>query len=275
MIKNSIKGLIVAGLVFASGAAMASTNIQFLTFPGSGSSITTEAGNDVNARVTTQLTGGSELESMSFQAVDNMGNDIGMPELCKDIANRIVAGTYLVSSPFETEGSTEGTFGVRVRTYGLVGPGVDNNCGGATTDNQYFSNRLTLTENLNTGPVANNTGSGTTGASTGGGTVTPSWQSQIDALMAAINALTVKVNAISTSTPAVGAGANAAVCSQLSSYAGLPMGATGPNVTAAQMFVMSHGGSIPLISINHVAYGYWGSQSMGALWQAKSATGCN
>lgn len=169
-----VVGAAIVGPALIASSAFAATNITFLTFPNSGPNATIAAGDSVDTKVTFDLTGSSELESLSLQIVDNAGNNIGMPETCFDVADRVVAGTFTRVGNFDTTGGTEGTFGIRVRGYGVTGPGTDNNCGGTVNDNQYFANRLTLTEGQNQGDNANNTGGGS-GGNTGGSNQPPSW----------------------------------------------------------------------------------------------------
>ncbi len=60
-----------------------------------------------------------------------------------------------------------------------------------------------------------------------------------------------------------------AACVQLKSY-NFVYGSVGVGVQAAQTYVMTHGGSIAA-----GATGFWGTQSAGALIQAKGANNCN
>lgn len=65
------------------------------------------------------------------------------------------------------------------------------------------------------------------------------------------------------------------VCAQLATYNYLSYGSVGSNVIEAQTYVMAHGGHISAISSGSTGKGFWGSQSAGALGEAKGVNSCN
>jgi len=247
-----------------TATAFAATSITHIDFPGSGPNATVQAGDSVDTKVTFDLTGSSELESLSLQIVDNAGNDIGMPQACFDVADRIVAGTFTRVGGFDTTGGTEGTFGIRVRAYGVPGPGTDNNCGGTVNDNQYFPNRLTLTEDQNTGDNANNTG-GTFGGSVSG-------TSKLDDLIALLGKL-IKGNSGGTPAPT----GNAAKCSMIRPFLGAtPYEYTSLGVQLQSVLLLDNPNSIPALHAGAtIPMGYFGPQTHAALAAYNAMYGCN
>lgn len=250
-------------------AASASTNLTFLTFPNFGPNVTTEIGSTIQVKDTITLTGSSELESISHQLVDNSGNNIGMPEVCENVADRVVAGTYTVVSDFDLTGGTEGTFGIRTRAYGVTGPGTDNNCGGTVNDNQYYSARVTLTENQNTGNNANNTGGNSTG---GTGSGANSVSAQLAALAASIQAFIASLH--STTTPPVTG--NAAKCDVVRPYLGAqPFAYSSVGVQLQSALLLDDPTSIPALKAGAtIPMGYFGPQTHAALTNFSSKYGC-
>lgn len=184
-------------------ASFAATNLTFVTFPNNGgANATVEKGESMDVKVTYDLTNDTDNESLSWEIVGS-----GLPETCVNVGDRINTGTFTALFPISTVGATEGTFDIRIRSYGVNGAGTDNNCGGTITNSQNFTNRVTITEEANdNGSVANNTGAGVTGS-----TATPtnaalaSLKAQVDALIAQLTGLTTVV---ATFTPD-------AVCAQM------------------------------------------------------------
>lgn len=263
IIKFAVGAAIVAPALIAS-SAFAATSITFLTFPNSGPNATIEAGASVDTKVTFDLTANSELESLSLQIVDNAGNNIGMPETCFDVSDRVVAGTFTRVGTFDTTGGTEGTFGIRVRGYGVPGPGTDNNCGGTVNDNQYFPNRLTLTESQNTGNNANNTGGGPGGNTGSGG------------LAGQIGALTDLFKAwIAAQTKPTTPPATSAACSAYAqANGGTQMGVYNDANVRLQGFLLSQGASIPALKAG-ASFGFYGPQTQAAVAWFQGMNHCN
>lgn len=257
--KKLLIGVATAVAFVLPVAALASTNISDITFDGSGPNVTVTTGSTVNSKVTLTLTAGSEVESLGFQLVDNTGNSVGVPQTCVDVSDRVVAGTYTVEAPFDTTGSTEGTFGIRVKAYGITGPGADNNCGGTVNDNQYFSNRITFTESANSGnAIANNTGGGSGGS--GGST------NQLSVLIALLTQL-IHPSAGSSTPPA-------STDAQCAAFTNANVG-TQPNVynsgnIALQGYLLSQHMSIPALTQGGASFGFYGNQTTTAVGQWRS-----
>lgn len=261
-IVSGLAGVVAAAAMILPASAFAATNNTFLTFPNSGPNATIAAGDAVDTKVTFDLTGSSELESMSLQIVDNAGNNIGMPETCFDVADRVVAGTFTRVGNFDTTGGTEGTFGIRVRSYGVTGPGTDNNCGGTVTSNDYFSNRLTLTEGQNSGGNANNTGGGS-----GNTSGSPSQTSVLAAILAWIQGHS------GSGTPAP-APAPSTACATLNTKLLGTMDNTYNSANVMlQGYLLSEGESIPALAAG-ASFGYKGPQTNAALSHFKAAHQC-
>lgn len=106
--------------------ASAATTITAVTVNG-GPNATVPVGTSVQANVTFNITAGTDAESMSYQLVDNTGN-AALPAVCIDTADHTSAGTWNVSFPVGTGGQTEGTYRIRVRSYGDNNVGADNQC---------------------------------------------------------------------------------------------------------------------------------------------------
>lgn len=269
--KVSVVGAVLAfALSMIPLAASAATNITFLNFPGTGPNATIQAGDTVDTKVTFDLTSNSELESMSLQIVDNNGNDIGMPETCFDVSDRVVSGTFTRVGSFDTTGGTEGTFGVRVRGYGVTGPGTDNNCGGTVNDNQYFSNRLTLTEDQNNGGNANNTGAGQNNSGSVSGSTAGSSQAQMTALIALLTKL-VAGGTVGSGTTTT---ASAACTAYAQANGGTQMGVYNDANVRLQGFLLSQGASIPALKAG-ASFGFYGPQTQAAVAWFNSTNHCN
>lgn len=263
MNKISITGVIAGAMLVLPVAAFAATNNTFITFPGSGANATLQAGDSVTAKATITLTAGSELESVSSQLVDSAGNDVGIPEKCVDVNDRATAGTFNVTFPLDTIGGTEGTWSVRIRTYGLNGPGVDNNCGAGSTDNQLYTNRLTLTEDTNSGTVANNTSSGS-GSSTGA-------SNPFASILATLTAMLAKLNAAPVTPPAP---VTLPACTTLAAkMIGAQYGVRNQSNVMLQGYLLSEGESIPALAAG-ASFGLWLDQTNAALMHFKSVHGC-
>lgn len=266
---RKVAAIATSVLMFAPLSALASTNITFLTLNGAANA-TVGVGDNVDGKLTFDLTGSSENESLSWELVDNGGNNVGIPPTCVDVNDHIVAGTYNASFPMDTIGGTEGTFGIKVKLYGVVGSGTDNSCSGTVNDTMTFSNRLTLTAGETTGNTANNTGhgSGNSGSST-------SIQSQINTLASQLSQLVTAfskfVTGGGTATPP---STTSAVCT---AYAQANAG-TVPNTNNAanvrlQGFLLSQGASIPALAAG-ASFGFYGNQTTAAVGWFNSLNHC-
>ncbi len=119
---------LVAGVAFMAMPliALASANTNQVTVNG-GPNATVGLGDTVQGNVNFTMTSGTDVESFSYQVVDNTGN-AALPPVCIDSADHTSAGVYNSSFPIGTGGQTEGTWAVRIRLYGDTGVGVDNQC---------------------------------------------------------------------------------------------------------------------------------------------------
>lgn len=162
LVKFAISAGVIAPALMLAGTAFAATNIQQVEINGSNAA-TVPLGQTAQANVNFQLTGGTDAESMSWQIVDNTGNASLQP-VCVDTADHIGSGTFNVSFPIGTGGQTEGTFSVRVKSYGDNGTGVDNQCNAGDLNDTFTQNDvLTITSPTDSTTV---TGSPFTGNST-------------------------------------------------------------------------------------------------------------
>lgn len=247
-------------------AASASTTQTFLTLDGL-SNNTYTVGSSVNAKLSFDLTGASTLQSIKWEIL-NASNQPVLPFECQDVdPDFLTAGSYAAEFSMNTIGGSQGTWKIRVSTYGAAVPGANNNCTGTPDNTKTYSNVLTLTNDNSSGTVINNTGGGSGTGSTGTTGGVFGFTSFADFVAALKTALGIGTT---TTPPATG------VCAQLAQLDGsVAMGSVGPSVTNLQVFLIAHGGSIPAIQMNGAAYGYFGSQTQGALFQVKSLNGCN
>jgi hypothetical protein len=246
--------------------ALASTNITFLTLNG-GANATIPAGDSTDGKLTFNLTGTSENESLSWELVDNSGNNVGIPPTCIDIADHIVAGTYTAAFPVDTVGGTEGTFGMKIRMYGTTGNGADNNCGGVVNDTMTFNSVLTLTAGQATGETANNTGHN--GNSNSGSTN----NTALSAIMTALQAIIAKLTAVPVTPPTTG---NAAKCAAIAPYVNAPANTYSPTgVQLQSALLLNNPNSIPALAAGAtIPMGYFGPQTHAALYAYNAQYGC-
>lgn len=262
---KKVAGTIAAGALFALPMlALASTNITFLTL-NNAANATVQVGDSVDGKLTFNLTGGSENESLKWELVDNSGNNVGIPPTCVDVNDHIVAGTYTVAFPMDTVGGTEGTFGLKVKMYGLTGTGADNNCGGTVNDTMTFNNVLTLTAEQATGDTANNTGHGTGGSSVGNS------NTALSAIMTALQAIIAKLTApVAAPVPST-----SAVCAAYAqAAAGSMPGTTNSANVRLQGFLLSQGASIPALAAG-ASFGFDGPQTEAARAMFVGANQCH
>jgi hypothetical protein len=317
---NKIKflGTLAAMAAFAFPiAASASATTNQVTLNG-GPNATVSLGSTVQGNVNFTMTSGTDVESFSYQIVDNTGN-AALPPVCIDSTDHTSAGVYNSSFPVGTGGQTEGTWAIKIRLYGDTGVGVDNQCNRPSDLLDTFTSPeiLTITSPTDSTTQTGNPfpgdpngfcalfpadcSSGNTGLTdnTGFGSQsgfgsslnifclqhpllcgihppvvvpppTTTNSSTTDAILAALNAILVKL------TPGTGGtGANSQVCQGLIMVQdSLNVGSRGIAVSNLQVFLMAHGGNIPALG-NGAAYGYFGQQTAAALWQVRSANGCN
>lgn len=251
-----IKGALVgAALLIAPVAALASTNLTFLTVDGLANT-SVNVGDSIDAKVTYAVTSNDDVESLDWELVGS-----GLPPQCVDIPDQINTGTFHPSFEMNTDGATGGTFDVKVRLYGVNGSGTDQLCGSTPNDTMTFTNRVAITEDGNSTGVGS--GTGNTGNGTGSGSVMPAWfQAWISGPFAAILAALKP-----TTAPAP---TQEALCTQLP---------PGSNVWSLQTFLMTPtlGGQAAVFNQAGVyaPTGYLGPITLQALSNFKYAHHCN
>lgn len=295
--RKVIAGL-AAVILFGAGTVAASTNITFLTLNG-GPNATVPVGNTVQANVQYDLvsdTTTSDTESLSWQVLDGAGN-AALPPVCVDIADRSTAGTFNTSFPIGTGGQTEGTWDVRVKTFGYAGTAANNNCAGSSSDSRTFSNVLTLTTPADSSTQTGNpfpgnstgycalfpadcsdTGTGLTPPTgfNGGLGQTGTSLKIFCKLHPELCGIVIPPTATSTLPPPP-QNNDALICANVATLsAGLGFGSGGRShpeqiamVQSLQIFLMSNGGSI-----GYGATGYFGPQTLGALGAVKISHHC-
>jgi hypothetical protein len=248
--------MMVAGFALP---AIAATNLTFLTVDG-GTNATVTEGSTVEAKVTFDTTASTDLESMAWELVGS-----GLPKTCVDVADRISDGTFTSSFDVDTTGASEGTWDVRITTYGDDGADASNLCEASDqTDSQVFTDRITVVDSNNDNQDNNNN----TGSHN---------QSALEKAIAALTALIAKLGtggAPATTTPPT----TSTACTEYSSLSmGLSQGSDtrpGGRVGQLQSFLMYKGFSIPLLSANQAPYGYFGVQTQAAVFSFVMANHC-
>lgn len=249
-----------AALALVPLATFAATTQTFLTLDGD-STATLSIGDSVDGVLTFNNTGNSTVQSVK---VEVPGSHI--PGACLNIEpNQNASGTHTASFPVVTSGATEGTWDVKITTYGVQSnlSGANNNCDGTVgvNNSHTFNNVLTLTASQSTGDNSNNTGGSSTGSSTSGSSNGgvfgfATFADFIAAIKAALGI---------GSTPAP-TGPDA-ICSQLP---------PGSNVTALQSFLMANGQSASFNAAGvYAPTGYLGPITLQALSNFKYAHHCN
>ena len=255
MFKKIIVGAIVAlALPLVAGAA---TDVKNLTFNGT-PNVTGGRGEFVTARLSVELTGDSDVESVSY---DYTGDDLDRE--CVDVEDQIQSGWRTFDVDLNLPQDT-GTWDMLVKTFGVDGAGANQDCQDGSTDSQPFFDQVTVTSG------GSNGGNGGTGGN--GGSNTPSYIDELLALIADLRKqLADMMKPAPTPVP------TPVVCQAQTLASGLYIGATdvstGGKVTIAQMYLVNHGFVIPAIQYSGAAYGYWGAQSAAALSQALAS--CN
>lgn len=255
----------IVGPALLASSAFAATNQTFLTLDGL-SNNTYTVGSTFNARLSFDLTGNDTLQSVKWEIL-NAANQPVLPFECQDVdPDFLTAGSYVAEFVGHTMGGSQGTWKVRVSTYGVAVPGANNNCTGVPVSTRTYNNVLTLTNDNSSGTIINNTGSGT------GSTGTPApgtWQAAIAAINAQIAQLIALMAHPTTPAPAP-TPVPSGVCADLMAYAGLYQGMSGPQVGALQQYLMAHGGTI-----GFGATSYFGPQTNAALFFVRGVNHCN
>ena len=223
-------------------AALAATSITNLTLNGL-SNTTVDEGDNVDGRVTFDLSSGDDAESASWEILG-----AGLPKTCVNITDRVDDGTFNASFDIETVGATPGSnYDVRVIVYGTNGIGANQTCQGGGDDTMTFSDVLTINDNDSSVGTPDNNDSA------------PSWLSAILAQMQAqFAALLAAINPPQSSA-----------CAQYQQYSGLSYGMRSPSVTSLQVFLLGQGQSIPA-----GATSYFGPQTQAAVSNFLSVNRC-
>mgnify|MGYP001617485485 FL=1 len=267
--KRIILSLALAAVVAVPAVSSAAVSIEDYGMTINGrTSDDVRAGSSYRLGVTTNVNGGDDLEYLRVRHINENGDIVNSQ--CRKIEPRLSNANdarVFVTVPTVSD-MPAGDYELHVDPFGIPGFGQTTGC---DEDNllpggNIFTNRLIVTHRSDVEDadevVGNGGGTGTTPV--GGVFGFSSFAELVAALKAALG----------LGTPAPTPTPVNPVCAQLGMYT-FTQGSMGPQVTQAQMYIMSHGGSIPAISVGGAAYGYWGSQSAAALWQAKSANGCN
>lgn len=262
VIKFAVVAAIVAPALMAT-AAFASTTQTFLTLDGQ-TTATIQAGDSVDGVLTFNNTGNSTVQSLKVEIPSSQ-----FPPTCLNVSDQNSTGTHTVAFPVSTIGATEGTWDVRITTYGIPvnQTGANNNCDGTigVSNTHTFNNVLTLTQSQSSGNNANNTGSGSTGTSGSG-------NSNSDAIAAILAWIKAQSN---PTTPAPTG--NAAKCAIVAPFRGAASYAYSPmGVQLQSALLLDNPYSIPLLAAgSSVVQGYFGVQTHAALANYDQHYGCN
>lgn len=256
LLKIGVLGLVL-GFALTASTALAAANLTFLTLDGS-SNATVEEEGIVEAKVTFDVTSSTDVESMSWELVDS-----GLPKTCVNTVDRLANGTFTSSFDIDTTGASEGTWDVRINAYGDDGADASNLCETADqVDTQLFTDRLTVTDEVN-----DNQGSGNdSGTGTGSGSSkVPAW----------FKAFFDKYFGSGTGTTPTPAPTVSAVCT---AYAQANVG-TMPNTysqanTRLQGFLLSQNASIPALAAG-ASFGFYGPQTSAAVAWFNSINHCS
>lgn len=253
---------VLAGIAMLAAAtpALAATTQTFLTLDGQ-TTATIQAGDSVDGVLTFNNTGVSTVQSVKVEIPGS-----GFPGTCLNVSDQNAPGTHTVAIPVTTTGATEGTWNVKLTTYGINSnvTGANNNCDGTigVSNTHTFTNVLTLTQAQSSGTNANNTGTGSTNTTSG--------SSDHDA----IAAILAWIKAQTTGTPATG---NAAKCAAIAPYrSATPYAYTSVGVQLQSALLLDDPNSIPALHAGAtIPMGYFGPQSHAALAAYDSKYSCH
>src|ERR1700687_3085862 len=126
----SILAGVVAMLGFAT-PAFAATTQTFLTLDGL-SNNTYTVGSSFNAKLSFDLgtAPNDTLQSIKWEILNGSNNPV-LPFECQDVTpDFLTDGSFAAEFTGSTLGGSQGTWRVRVSTYGVAVPGANNNCTG-------------------------------------------------------------------------------------------------------------------------------------------------
>lgn len=256
--------------VFASAAV----DITFLTVDGAANT-TVDEGDSVTAKVTYEIDSSTDVESISWELV---GSDL--PMQCENVSDDITNGTHTSTFEIDTNGASEGTWDVRIRTFGDNGANASNLCETSDeSDDETFGDRITVVDDTDDNQ---NGGNGGNGNNNNGGSQ-PSWLTafqnalvNIQLQVACMGTGGTWTGSACTPKPVVVSG-NAAKCAAIAPYLSAPSytySSLGTQLQSA--LLLDNPFSIPALQPGStVPMGYRGNQTNAALNAYNSHYGCN
>lgn len=254
--KKTIIGLIAAASMALPMAAFASTSIANLTFAGS-SNITGGKSDAVTARLSVNLTGDSDVESVSFDY-----NGDSLDRTCVNVDDQLQSG-YRTFDLDMTLPANTGNWDVVIKTYGIDGAGADQDCQGSPTDTMNFNDRITVVDD----------GSGVVNPTAGGTGTSVGSTNKLDAILASIAALIAKLGSIPTPAPTPVPTVSAACQAYAQASVATMSGVRNDANVRLQGFLLSQGASIPALAAG-ASFGFYGTQTAAALSWFQSGNHC-
>ena len=265
MIKNKIVGAVAAAMLLLPLLASAATTQTFLTLDGV-SNNTYTVGSTFNAKLSFDLTGTDTLQSIKWEIL-NASNQAVLPFECQDVdPDFLTAGSYATEFAGHTLGGSQGTWKIRVSTYGVAVPGANNNCTGVPVNTRTYNNVLTLTNDNSSGTVINNTGSGS-GTSAGNSNTIPAWFTLYLQSQCTASGGTWSGGVCTHPAPVPIPTGNAAKCAAIASYLGAaPYTYSSLGVQLQSALLLDNPMSIPALHAGAtIPMGYFGVQTHAAL----------
>jgi hypothetical protein len=259
MKKSLLGGALVLTMLAPGLAALAAVNLTNLTFNGN-PNVTVDKLQDFTGKLTLSITANQDVESVSYEYVG-----LGAGPVCVDVEDQLQNGPRYVYVDMQAP-NYSGPWDVIVKTFGVSGVGADQQCATAPSDTMTFGNVVHVNAQ-NTVPPAP-TPSPTPSPAPSSPPATSTLELQLKDIAASLNAIMLILKG---GAP----GSSSQVCKDLMVYSGLTFGSRGQQVTQLQVYLIQHGGQIPAITQGGAAYGYFGNQTMAALFNLKSASGCN
>lgn len=250
---KALTSIAVGSILLFAGAVSAAVNLTFLTVDGA-TNATVEQGEIVEAKVTHDITGSTDVESMSWELVGS-----GLPQTCVNTVDRIADGTFTTSFDIDTDGASEGTWDVRIRAYGDDGQDVSNLCEATDqVDSQLFSDRITVTDDVDDNQSNDNDSNNTSGS-----------EDKLSQILSSLAALIAKLTPTVPVTPAP-----STKCATLQTkMVGTQMYVYNQANVQLQGYLLSEGQSIPALTAG-ASFGYYGPQTAAALASFKAQNQC-
>ena len=261
MTNKFIAGAVALALL-APMAAFASVNIDTLnglvfdTNNGWSPSVGGSAGDTVKARVNLDVTSDSDVNAISWDFIGDFlpRECVQFPEITQSISN--VPIEFDLRLP-----STLGTHDLQIKAYGVDGPNQSFACSDSDiVDSETFSDRVTV--------LLDSTVSGSV---VGGGSYSGSQgSSQMNAVLAALQAILVKLTNLAPTTPP---STNAKCTALAEKSVGTAYGVRNSANVVLQGFLLGEGQSIPALAAG-ASFGFYGSQTQAAVSNYKAVNGC-